>query len=135
MPNSYSAPSNWIDRKFSSKSDKVLILGLFLSKFWFQWSFKWLAKCKLFSLVTKQLLLVTSGYLVVTSCYLIALLQITSSYSSLLLVSCISNNERKMSFIKKNFIQFSYKEKSETFTKLRLVKKRNNQKFKKNNRL
>ena len=41
----------------------------------------------------------------------------------------------KMSFIKKNFIHFIFKEKSGTGTKLELVQKKCNQTFKKHNQL
>ena len=41
----------------------------------------------------------------------------------------------KMSFIKKNFIQFIYKEKSGAITKLKLVQDKRNHKFKKNNQV
>ena len=40
-----------------------------------------------------------------------------------------------MPFIKKNFIQFIYKEKSGAVTKLKLFQKKRNQEFKKHNQL
>ena len=40
-----------------------------------------------------------------------------------------------MQFVKKDFIQFVYKEKSRALTKLRLVSKKRNKKFKKYNQL
>ena len=40
-----------------------------------------------------------------------------------------------MPFVKKDFIQFIYKEKSRALTKLRLVSKKRNKKFKKYNQL
>ena len=33
MPDSYSSPSNCVEFKFSSKSDEIVILRLFLAKF------------------------------------------------------------------------------------------------------
>ena len=38
---------------------------------------------------------------------------------------------KKMPFIKKIFVQFFYKEKYESVPKLKLIKKKHNQKFKK----
>ena len=40
-----------------------------------------------------------------------------------------------MSFIKKKFINFIYKEKAVAVTKLKLLQKKRNQKFKKDNKL
>ena len=87
MTNSCSAPLNWLMWKFPSKTEKVLILGVF----GFDFDFKWLneifnAKCNLFFIylmVTTGYLVDASGYLVVTSGYLIA----TTRYFRLLLVN------------------------------------------------
>ena len=99
MSDSYSAPSNCLLCKFSSKSNKILILGLFMPKFWFQGSLSYWPKflrpnvtcCFCFLLVTPGYLVVISGYLVVNTGYFL-LLPVTSDYFWLLLVPRFSNN-------------------------------------------
>ena len=74
MSDLYTAPSNWLLWKFSSKSHEILILGLFLP-------------------LLSRYLVVTSGYLIVTNGYF-SLLLVSSGYFWLLLVPRFSNNGR-----------------------------------------
>ena len=74
MSDLYTAPSNWLLWKFSSKSHEILTLGLFLP-------------------LLSRYLVVTSGYLIVTNGYF-SLLPVTSGYFWLLLVPRFSNNGR-----------------------------------------
>ena len=60
MSDLYTAPSNWLLWKFSSKSHEILILGLFLP-------------------LLSRYLVVTSGYLIVTNGYF-RLVLVTSGY-------------------------------------------------------
>ena len=99
----HSAPSNWIVCKVSSKSDKILVLRLFLPYFWFQWSLNDLFKPLKWSVNFFSLLLTShfwllnlswmlhSRYFWLRNCYYWLLL-VTSRYVSLLLPPRFSNN-------------------------------------------